>query len=83
MNGSPTGNHSDVSSCKLLLDDGDLTDGKIPQLLGLCLAAWLVRNGLNEMGNRFYFYKMGSIECPIATKGLEHVIVNKVGITAI
>jgi len=32
------------ASCTLLLEDKNLKDGKIPQLLGLCLAVWLVRS---------------------------------------
>ena len=38
LSNSTSGNFS----CNLLLDPEDLKDGKLPQVLGIALAAWLV-----------------------------------------
>lgn len=35
-------NSNETYSCQLLVDDENLKDGKIPQVLGLALGAWLV-----------------------------------------
>ena len=43
-NGSQGNSTESSVSCTLLLDDKNLKDGKIPQLLGLCIAVWLVRH---------------------------------------
>lgn len=41
--GRVNSNHSNYS-CQLLVDENNMQDGKIPQVLGIALAAWLVNS---------------------------------------
>lgn len=40
--GSANGSYQSNISCNLLVDEANLKDGKIPQVLGIALVAWLV-----------------------------------------
>lgn len=51
-NSSNITNTTGKSSCDLLVDDKNMSDGKIPQVLGIGLGVWLVSLA-NGQGKRY------------------------------